>query len=189
MPSEPHLFTVTCILFLELFRLFQIVGKIDDTLALLNLVSLSFGSWAGAPPPGARAGGSPWVCRAGPPAALSRAPSLPGLHDDHHLPAVHSESPGLPAPGPPQAHPPSTDPRTRPPQSSQTPRQSAWTTWVQRSPGACWFLSRGAGGAGGGEMPARPPETPASRLSWAIPASDPASAHPAAPGFGGRAVL
>ncbi|KAB0344459.1 hypothetical protein FD755_022765 [Muntiacus reevesi] len=31
-------------------RLFQVVGKIDDTLALLNLVSLSFGSWAGAPP-------------------------------------------------------------------------------------------------------------------------------------------
>ena len=49
-PSEPHLFTVTSVLFLELFRLFQVVGKIDDTLALLNLVSLCFGSWARAPP-------------------------------------------------------------------------------------------------------------------------------------------
>uniref|UniRef100_A0A8B9Y8Z1 Endosomal/lysosomal proton channel TMEM175 n=1 Tax=Bos mutus grunniens TaxID=30521 RepID=A0A8B9Y8Z1_BOSMU len=39
-PSEPHLFTVTSVLFLELFRLFQVVGKIDDTLALLNLFSL-----------------------------------------------------------------------------------------------------------------------------------------------------
>lgn len=48
-PSEPHLFTVTSVLFLELFRLFQVVGKIDDTLALLNLVSLSFGSWVRAP--------------------------------------------------------------------------------------------------------------------------------------------
>uniref|UniRef100_A0A4W2F8N3 Endosomal/lysosomal proton channel TMEM175 n=1 Tax=Bos indicus x Bos taurus TaxID=30522 RepID=A0A4W2F8N3_BOBOX len=39
-PSEPHLFTVTSVLFLELFRLFQVVGKIDDTLALLNLACM-----------------------------------------------------------------------------------------------------------------------------------------------------
>lgn len=93
--------------FLKLLRLFQVVGKIDDTLALLNLVSFSFGfCLCSAPrwvPPGC-AGWDVPTPRA-PHAALSTPPSLPpalpGLHDEHHLPAVHSESQGFPPPLPP----------------------------------------------------------------------------------------
>ena len=182
MPSEPHSFTVTSALFLELFRLFQVVGKIDDTLALLNLVSLSFGSWAGAPPARSQGQCSTPGVQGWPPATLSCAPPFPGLHDDHHLPAVHSESQGLLAPLPPRAQPPSTDPRICPPQSSQTHGQVPWTTWLQRFPRASRFPSRGAGGGGGGSP--RPPGQPG-----LIPAGDPPSSHPEAPGFEGRAVL
>ena len=45
--------------FLKLLRLFQVVGKIDDTLALLNLVSFSFGFCLCSAPR------CPWVCGLG----------------------------------------------------------------------------------------------------------------------------
>lgn len=43
MLLEPHFIDDTSFpVLLKLFRLFQVVGKIDDTLALLNLVSFCF---------------------------------------------------------------------------------------------------------------------------------------------------
>lgn len=95
--------------FLKSLRLFQVVAKIDDTLALLNLVSGPFrfcgnGSACGCAPRGGvgaaapRAGGAPQPGVPGPPPSSS-----PGLHDDHHLPALHSEywARGLRTPGGP----------------------------------------------------------------------------------------
>lgn len=127
--------------FLKLLRLFQVVGKIDDTLALLNLVSLSFGFCLAQLPggaPAARAGPHPLPGPRTPPSA-PLPPSLPpGLHDEHHLPAVHGESQGLPPPLPPggPACPPAQEgsaPRRSLLRSSQaTGRPGAWTTGLQR---------------------------------------------------------
>ena len=183
MPSEPHSFTVTSALFLELFRLFQVVGKIDDTLALLNLVSLSFGSWAGAPPAGARAGAQPRVCRAGPQppsAAPLPPPSQACMMTITFLPFTVSHRgfwpPFHPVP-------------SRPPLTREYALLKALKPMV-RCPGprGCRGFQEPAGSRHGvqvgvGGSP-RPPGQPG-----LIPAGDPPSSHPAAPGFGGRVVL
>lgn len=60
--------------FLKLLRLFQVVGKIDDTLALLNLVSLSFG-FCLAQLPGGCPGCAGWAAPT--PRAPARRPQHP----------------------------------------------------------------------------------------------------------------
>lgn len=184
MPSEPHSFTVTSAPFLELFRLFQVVGKIDDTLALLNLVSFSFGSWAGAPPARSQGRCSTPGVQGWPPATLSCAPppSQACMMTITFLPFTVSHRGFWPPfhPGP-----------SRPPLTREHALLKALRP-MGRCPGplGCRGFQEPAGsrhgaqvGVGVGGSP-RPPGQPG-----LIPAGDPPSSHPAAPGFGGRAML